>query len=102
MANLAEGIERRCPEQLHPMWPMREPRWKAWLGFSGAILAVIPAACSVGPDYLRPSAAFALASIGPRGISPLTDAYHAAKAYSPPRDDIESALRRTPTTSPGK
>ncbi len=38
------------------MWPMREPRWKAWAGFSGAILAVIPAACSVGPDYLRPPA----------------------------------------------
>src|ERR1700732_549566 len=38
------------------MWPMREPRWKAWPGFSGAILAVIPAACSVGPDYLRPFA----------------------------------------------
>ncbi|MGH6796355.1 MAG: TolC family protein, partial [Methylocella sp.] len=35
---------------------MREPRWKAWAGISGAILAFIPAACSVGPDYLRPSA----------------------------------------------
>jgi NodT family efflux transporter outer membrane factor (OMF) lipoprotein len=35
---------------------MREPRWKAWAGFSGAILAFFPAACSVGPDYLRPPA----------------------------------------------
>jgi NodT family efflux transporter outer membrane factor (OMF) lipoprotein len=75
---LAEGIERRRPEQLHPMRPMREPRWKAWPGFSGAILAVILAACSVGPDYLRPSA-------------PEPAAYKELKGWkrATPRDDID-------------
>ncbi len=60
------------------MWPMREPRWKAWAGFSGAILAVIPAACSVGPDYLRPSA-------------PEPAAYKELKGWkrAAPRDDID-------------
>ena len=60
------------------MWPMREPRWKAWAGFSGAILAVIPAACSVGPDYLRPSA-------------PEPAAYKELKGWkrATPRDDID-------------
>ena len=60
------------------MWPMREPRWKAWAGFSGAILAVIPAACSVGPDYLRPSA-------------PEPVAYKELKGWkrAAPRDDID-------------
>jgi len=57
---------------------MREPRWKAWAGFSGAILAVIPAACSVGPDYLRPS-------------EPEPAAYKELKGWKPatPRDDID-------------
>ena len=78
MTNLAEGIERRCPEQLYPMWPLREPRWKAWAGFSGAILAVVPAACSVGPDYLRPPA-------------PEPAAYKELKGWkrATPRDDID-------------
>jgi NodT family efflux transporter outer membrane factor (OMF) lipoprotein len=60
------------------MWPMREPRAKAWAGFSGAILAVIPAACSVGPDYLRPSA-------------PEPAAYKELKGWkrATPRDDID-------------
>ena len=60
------------------MWPMREPPWKAWAGFSGAILAVIPAACSVGPDYLRPSA-------------PEPVAYKELKGWkrATPRDDID-------------
>jgi NodT family efflux transporter outer membrane factor (OMF) lipoprotein len=60
------------------MWPAREPRWKAWAGFSGAILAVIPAACSVGPDYLRPSA-------------PEPAAYKELKGWkrATPRDDID-------------
>src|ERR1700730_15962988 len=60
------------------MWPMLEPRWKAWAGFSGAILAVIPAACSVGPDYLRPSA-------------PEPVAYKELKGWkrAAPRDDID-------------
>jgi NodT family efflux transporter outer membrane factor (OMF) lipoprotein len=66
------------PEQLHSMWPMRKPRWKAWAGFSGAALAVIPAACSVGPDYLRPSA-------------PEPVAYKELKGWkrAVPRDDID-------------
>ncbi|MGH6838268.1 MAG: efflux transporter outer membrane subunit [Methylocella sp.] len=57
---------------------MREPPWKAWAGFSGAILAVIPAACSVGPDYLRPSA-------------PEPAAYKELKGWkrATPRDDID-------------
>jgi NodT family efflux transporter outer membrane factor (OMF) lipoprotein len=57
---------------------MREPRWKAWAGFSGAILAVIPTACSVGPDYLRPSA-------------PEPAAYKELKGWkrATPRDDID-------------
>jgi NodT family efflux transporter outer membrane factor (OMF) lipoprotein len=38
------------------MWPMRKRQSKVWPSFTAAILAVIPAACSVGPDYLRPSA----------------------------------------------
>jgi len=60
------------------MWPMREPRWKAWAGFLGAALAVIPAACSVGPDYLRPSA-------------PEPVAYKELKGWkrAAPRDDID-------------
>jgi NodT family efflux transporter outer membrane factor (OMF) lipoprotein len=60
------------------MRPMREPRWKAWAGFSGAILAVILAACSVGPDYLRPSA-------------PEPAAYKELKGWkrATPRDDID-------------
>ncbi len=60
------------------MRPMREPPWKAWAGFSGAILAVIPAACSVGPDYLRPSA-------------PEPAAYKELKGWkrATPRDDID-------------
>ena len=60
------------------MWPMPEPRWKAWAGFSAAILAVIPAACSVGPDYLRPSA-------------PEPAAYKELKGWkrATPRDDID-------------
>jgi NodT family efflux transporter outer membrane factor (OMF) lipoprotein len=60
------------------MWPMREPRWKAWAGFSGAILAVIPAACSVGPDYVRPPA-------------PEPVAYKELKGWkrATPRDDID-------------
>jgi NodT family efflux transporter outer membrane factor (OMF) lipoprotein len=72
------AIEQKCLEQLHPMWPMRAPAWKAWAGFSGAILAVIPAACSVGPDYLRPSA-------------PEPAAYKELKGWkrAAPRDDID-------------
>jgi NodT family efflux transporter outer membrane factor (OMF) lipoprotein len=60
------------------MRPTREPRWKAWAGFSGAILAVILAACSVGPDYLRPSA-------------PEPAAYKELKGWkrATPRDDID-------------
>jgi NodT family efflux transporter outer membrane factor (OMF) lipoprotein len=60
------------------MWPMRAPRWKALAGFSGAILAVIPAACSVGPDYLRPSA-------------PEPAAYKELKGWkrATPRDEID-------------
>ena len=71
-------IEQKCPERLHPMWPMRAPRWKPWAGFSGAILAIIPAACSVGPDYLRPPA-------------PEPAAYKELKGWkrATPRDDID-------------
>jgi NodT family efflux transporter outer membrane factor (OMF) lipoprotein len=60
------------------MWPLRESRWKAWAGFSGAILAVILSACSVGPDYLRPSA-------------PEPVAYKELKGWkrATPRDDID-------------
>ncbi len=60
------------------MRPTREPRWKAWAGFSSAILAVILAACSVGPDYLRPSA-------------PEPVAYKELKGWkrATPRDDID-------------
>ncbi|MGH6852684.1 MAG: efflux transporter outer membrane subunit, partial [Methylocella sp.] len=56
----------------------REPRWKAWANFSAAILAVLPAACSVGPDYLRPSA-------------PEPAAYKELKGWkrAAPRDDID-------------
>ncbi|MGH6811155.1 MAG: efflux transporter outer membrane subunit [Methylocella sp.] len=57
---------------------MREPRWKAWAGFSAAIIALGPAACSVGPDYLRPSA-------------PEPVAYKELKGWkrATPRDDID-------------
>ena len=60
------------------MRPTREPRWKAWAGFSAVILAVILAACSVGPDYLRPSA-------------PEPAAYKELKGWkrATPRDDID-------------
>jgi NodT family efflux transporter outer membrane factor (OMF) lipoprotein len=60
------------------MWPKREPRVRAWARFLGAILAVVPAACSVGPDYLRPSA-------------PEPAAYKELKGWkrASPRDDID-------------
>ena len=35
---------------------VRKRQSKVWLGFAAAISALGPAACSVGPDYLRPSA----------------------------------------------
>jgi NodT family efflux transporter outer membrane factor (OMF) lipoprotein len=60
------------------MWPMRAPRWNAWAGLLSLALAVIPAACSVGPDYLRPSA-------------PEPAAYKELKGWkrATPRDDID-------------
>jgi NodT family efflux transporter outer membrane factor (OMF) lipoprotein len=60
------------------MWPLRESRWKAWAGFSGAILAVILSACAVGPDYERPSA-------------PEPATYKELKGWkrATPRDDID-------------
>ena len=60
------------------MGPVRQRRSKAWLGFSAAILAVIPAACTVGPDYERPSA-------------PEPAAYKELKGWkrAAPRDDID-------------
>ena len=60
------------------MWPVREPRWKAWAGIAGAILAVIPGACSVGPDYLRPSAPEPAAYKELKGLKRAT-----------PRDDVD-------------
>ena len=50
------AIEQQCPEQLHPMGLVRKRQSKAWAGFAAAIIALGPAACRVGPDYLRPSA----------------------------------------------
>jgi NodT family efflux transporter outer membrane factor (OMF) lipoprotein len=38
------------------MWPMGKRRWKAWAGLPSLIIAVLPAACTVGPDYVRSSA----------------------------------------------
>jgi len=60
------------------MWPVRKRQSKAWPGFTAAILAIIPAACSVGPDYLRPSA-------------PEPVAYKELKGWkrAAPRDDID-------------
>jgi NodT family efflux transporter outer membrane factor (OMF) lipoprotein len=60
------------------MWPVRKRQSKAWLGFTAAIFAIIPAACSVGPDYLRPSA-------------PEPVAYKELKGWkrATPRDDID-------------
>jgi NodT family efflux transporter outer membrane factor (OMF) lipoprotein len=60
------------------MWPVRKRLSKAWPGFTAAILAIIPAACSVGPDYLRPSA-------------PEPVAYKELKGWkrAAPRDDID-------------
>ena len=72
------AVEQRCPEQLHSMCRMRELRWKAWAGFSAATLSLGLAACSVGPDYLRPSA-------------PEPAAYKELKGWKRafPRDDID-------------
>lgn len=72
------AIARRCVEQMDPMGPVRQRRSKAWLGFAAAILAVIPAACTVGPDYERPSA-------------PEPAAYKELKGWkrAAPRDDID-------------
>ncbi len=60
------------------MGPVRQRTSKAWLGFTAAILGVIPAACTVGPDYERPSA-------------PETAAYKELKGWkrAAPRDDID-------------
>ena len=38
------------------MGPKRERRWKAWVGLPGLAIAFIPAACTVGPDYVPPAA----------------------------------------------
>jgi NodT family efflux transporter outer membrane factor (OMF) lipoprotein len=38
------------------MGPKRERRWKAWAGLPGLAIAFIPAACTVGPDYVPPAA----------------------------------------------
>jgi NodT family efflux transporter outer membrane factor (OMF) lipoprotein len=72
------AIEQQCPEQLHPMGLVRKRQSKAWAGFAAAIFALGPAACSVGPDYLRPSA-------------PEPVAYKELKGWkhATPRDDID-------------
>ncbi len=60
------------------MGPVRKRQSKAWPGFTAATLAVTLAACSVGPDYLRPSA-------------PEPMAYKELKGWkrAAPRDDID-------------
>src|SRR5450631_1340414 len=57
---------------------MREGRLKAWAGVSAAILAFVPAACTVGPDYERASA-------------PQPAAYKELKGWkrAAPRDDSD-------------
>jgi NodT family efflux transporter outer membrane factor (OMF) lipoprotein len=60
------------------MSPMLKPRRKAWAGFSAAILGAGLAGCTVGPDYLRPSA-------------PQPAQYKELKGWkrATPRDDID-------------
>jgi NodT family efflux transporter outer membrane factor (OMF) lipoprotein len=60
------------------MWPMRKPRRKGWPGFSTAILTLFLSACTVGPDYVRPSA-------------PEPAKYKELKGWkrAAPRDDID-------------
>src|ERR671923_511188 len=38
------------------MWPTRKLLGKAWESFPGLTVALVLAACSAGPDYVRPSA----------------------------------------------
>jgi NodT family efflux transporter outer membrane factor (OMF) lipoprotein len=60
------------------MSPMLKPRRKAWAGFSAAILGAGLAGCTVGPDYLLPSA-------------PQPAQYKELKGWkrATPRDDID-------------
>src|SRR5450631_1076342 len=60
------------------MSPTLKPRRKAWAGFSAAILGAGLAGCTVGPDYLRPSA-------------PQPAQYKELKGWkrATPRDDID-------------
>jgi NodT family efflux transporter outer membrane factor (OMF) lipoprotein len=60
------------------MGPKRERRWKAWAGLPSFIIAFIPAACTVGPDYVRPAA-------------PAPPAYKELKGWkkATPSDDID-------------
>jgi NodT family efflux transporter outer membrane factor (OMF) lipoprotein len=50
------ALKPRYPEQPYPMSPLRQSQWKAWAGFFAAILGAGLTSCTVGPDYLQPSA----------------------------------------------
>jgi NodT family efflux transporter outer membrane factor (OMF) lipoprotein len=56
----------------------REHRWKAWAGLPGFVIAFIPAACTVGPDYVPPAA-------------PAPPAYKELKGWkkATPSDDVD-------------
>jgi NodT family efflux transporter outer membrane factor (OMF) lipoprotein len=60
------------------MGSKRERRWKAWVGLPGFAIAFIPAACTVGPDYVPPAA-------------PAPPAYKELKGWkkATPSDDVD-------------
>jgi NodT family efflux transporter outer membrane factor (OMF) lipoprotein len=72
------ALKPRYPEQPYPMSPLRQPQRKAWAGFFAAILGAGLTSCTVGPDYLQPSA-------------PVPAAYKELKGWkrAAPRDDID-------------
>ncbi len=71
-------IVDRCLELPLSMWPISKRQGLAWVGLPSLIIALLPAACTVGPDYIRPAA-------------PEQAAYKELKGWkkAAPNDDID-------------
>jgi len=60
------------------MWPLSKRQWIAWFGLPTLLIALFPAACTVGPDYVRPAA-------------PVPEKYKELKGWkrATPSDDVD-------------